>query len=110
MRTNRKRVQVPFLFRAADGLGASGKLIARCYGAEVEGVFTRAGAKRGWDANDLGMVFPHSLPPLHVINGEPVLNLGPAATNLCLQSENFGTTWTTEGSPTRSAAALTHQG
>jgi hypothetical protein len=29
-----------------------------------------------------------------------------ASTNLCLQSENFGTTWTTVGTPTRSAAAL----
>ena len=45
MRTNRKRVAVPFLFRAADGLGANGKLIARAYGSEVEGVFTRAGKK-----------------------------------------------------------------
>ena len=29
MRTNRKRTPLPFLFRAADGLGASGKVIAR---------------------------------------------------------------------------------
>lgn len=30
--------------------------------------------------------------------------------NVCLQSENFGTTWTTVGSPTRSAAAHTASG
>lgn len=37
----------------------------------------------------------------------PGLRIAPARTNLCLQSENFGTTWTASGTPTRSAAALT---
>jgi Na+/proline symporter len=46
MRTNRKRVQLPFLFRAADGLGADGKVIARAYGNVIEGVFTRADKAR----------------------------------------------------------------
>lgn len=36
---------------------------------------------------------------------EPVLAADRAATNLCLQSENFGTTWSAIGTPTRSAAA-----
>jgi len=35
----------------------------------------------------------------------PALSLSPARTNLCLQSENFGTTWAAVGTPTRSAAA-----
>ena len=37
----------------------------------------------------------------------PALDFSPARTNLCLQSENFGTTWSATGSPTRSAAAKT---
>lgn len=36
---------------------------------------------------------------------EPVLMSDRAATNLCLQSENFGTTWVAIGTPTRTAAA-----
>lgn len=36
---------------------------------------------------------------------EPVLAPHRAATNLCLQSENFGTTWSAIGTPTRTAAA-----
>lgn len=37
----------------------------------------------------------------------PGLLLEPARTNLCLQSEDFGTTWTAVGTPTRSAGAAT---
>ncbi len=36
---------------------------------------------------------------------EPVLDLQPATTNLCLQSENFGATWAAIGTPTRTAGA-----
>ena len=36
---------------------------------------------------------------------EPVYDSQSGTTNLCLQSENFGTTWTAVGSPTRTAAA-----
>lgn len=38
---------------------------------------------------------------------EPVLDVGNTTTNLCLQSENFGTTWAAVGTPTRTAAAAT---
>ncbi len=38
---------------------------------------------------------------------QPALLLEGASTNLVLQSENFGTTWTAQGTPTRSAAAKT---
>jgi hypothetical protein len=39
--------------------------------------------------------------------GSPGFLLESSRTNLCLQSENFGTTWTAVGTPTRSAAAVT---
>lgn len=39
--------------------------------------------------------------PLTVLKG---LSIWPAVTNLVLQSENFGTTWTAVGTPTRTAA------
>src|SRR5690606_35123816 len=38
---------------------------------------------------------------------EPVMFMDNAATNLCLQSENFGATWSAIGTPTRTAAAAT---
>lgn len=37
----------------------------------------------------------------------PGLRISPQRTNLCLQSENFGTTWAASGTPTRTPAALT---
>ena len=40
-------------------------------------------------------------------NTEPVIQLDRAVTNLCLRSEDFGTTWSGIGSPTRTAGALT---
>lgn len=36
---------------------------------------------------------------------EPVIELGNAYTNLCLRSEDFGTTWAAIATPTRTAAA-----
>lgn len=41
---------------------------------------------------------------------DPAWLLEGAGTNLCLQSENFGTTWVAGGTPTRSAAAHTASG
>ncbi len=102
MRTTTKRVALPFLFRADDCRGPNGTLIARSYGATVDAVFTRAGT-----ALVGGAPVAHSQPPLGIVGGEYALSLSAAATNLCLQSENFGTTWTAEGSPTRTAAART---
>lgn len=92
MRTNRKRVTVPFLFRAADGLGANGKLIARAYGTEVEGVFTRAG-KKAVSADVGALTVAHSVPPLGTVDGEAALVLESAATNLVIRSQEFGS-WT----------------
>lgn len=110
MRTTRKRVSLPFLFRAADCRGAGGKLIARSYGSEVEGVFTRASQAAAWDSNGLRHTVAHSVPPLGVWRDDPVLDMAAAVTNVCLQSENFGTTWSTLNSPTRTAAAHTATG
>lgn len=36
---------------------------------------------------------------------EPTLDVRPQTTNLCLRSEDFGTTWAAIGTPTRTAAA-----
>lgn len=38
---------------------------------------------------------------------EPTLDVAPAATNLCLRSEDFSSGWTSIGTPTRTAAAAT---
>lgn len=89
MRTNRKRVALPFLFRAADGLGASGKLVARAYGAEVEGVFTRAGAAFAADSNGRLIPCVHSRPRIGTEGGVPALLTEPAATNYLLRSQEF---------------------
>lgn len=110
MRTNRKRVNLPFLFRAADCRGADGKLIARSYGNELEGVFTRAGQAAAWDSNAKRHTVARGLPPLGMWSGDAALEMASAVTNACLQSENFGTTWSTLGSPTRTAAAHTSTG
>ena len=88
MRTNRKRVALPFLFRAVDGVGASGALIARAYGAEVTGVFTRAG-KKSLAADNAMAVAPYGMPPFGTVGGEAALVLEGAATNLCIRSEEF---------------------
>lgn len=46
----------------------------------------------------------------HWMSGERTLLLEPASTNLCLRSEDFGTTWAAIGTPTRAAAAHTASG
>lgn len=122
MQTTRKRVTLPFLFRAADALGANGKLIARAYGNEVEGVFARAGAAympaAGIFPNaDTGLIpayhdgglvkVPHSLPRLTTIGGEAVLLLEGAATNLLLRSQEIdNAAWVNVGTPGVSADSL----
>lgn len=85
----RKRVPALFQFRAADGLGANGALIARSYGSELTGLLTRTSRK--WVADQNGLLVPvnHSVPPLTVVGGEHALLLEPASTNLCIESESF---------------------
>lgn len=98
MNTTGKRVAVPFLFRAADGLGANGKLIARTYGREVEAVFTRAAVKRvPTNGGGLGLV-PQGVPALATAFGVPVLSLEAARTNLVTYSEDLSNAaWTKNG-------------
>ncbi len=68
--------------------------------------FTRASKGCSIDANGNPFQVAHSQPRIfYGSDGEPSLWLSRAGTNLCLQSENFGTTWSAIGTPTRSAAA-----
>lgn len=46
----------------------------------------------------------------HFIGSSRTTLLEKAGSNVCLQSEDFGTTWTSSGSPTRSAAGHTAAG
>lgn len=89
MRTTRTRASAPLIFRAADGLGANGKLVARSYGTELEGVFARAGAAHAVDQNGVLALVPHSLPRLSVVGGEHVLLLEGPGTNYLLRSQEF---------------------
>lgn len=76
--------------------------------------FARASAS-GATADRAGKVvrWPYHQPGwdmvLNSVTGlyEPTLRLEGTRTNLCLQSENFGTTWVAIGTPTRTAAAKT---
>lgn len=96
MRTNRKRVALPFLFRAADCRGAGGTIVARSYGAEVSAVFSRAGAKHV--PVDGGALWPvnHSAAPLGSIGGVAALILDAAApSNLATNASDFSNaSWT----------------
>lgn len=74
---------------------------------------TRATGRTVFDATGRVVTLAHSQPPWsHVYNTEeatwePTLDIQPYSVNLCLQSENFGTTWSAIGTPTRTAAAAT---
>jgi hypothetical protein len=72
---------------------------------------TRASGRTVFDTQGRVATITHSqIPWSGVYNTtaatwEPTLDVQPAATNLCLQSENFGTTWAVIGTPTRTAAS-----
>ena len=74
---------------------------------------TRASGRTVYDASGRVQSIAHSQWPWSMQYNstaavwEPVLDLQPTTTNLCLQSENFGTTWAAVGTPTRTAAATT---
>lgn len=84
-----KRLGVPFRWSAQDGLGANGKLVARSYRTELEGVFTRAGQKWVADRNSRLVPVAHSVPPFVVIGGVEYLLLEGATTNYLLYSQDF---------------------
>lgn len=103
-----RRDPVLFRWRAADGLGANGALVARSYRTELAGVFTRASTKWVADRNGLLIPRPHSIPGLAVVGGEAALLLEPASTNLLLRSQEIDdAAWTKSGSPTVNANART---
>lgn len=73
--------------------------------------FTRAGGRTVIDSTGRVVTVAHSQWPWSAVFNsvenvwEPTLDFQPASTNLCLQSENFGTTWAAISTPTRTAAA-----
>jgi hypothetical protein len=75
--------------------------------------FVRATSGTALDAAGRLSTIPNHIPRIDaVLNSvtglyEPTVLLEPTRINLCLQSENFGTTWAAVGTPTRTAAALT---
>lgn len=72
---------------------------------------TRASSRTVFDSVGRVTTLAHSqMPWSSVYNStaavwEPTLDTGDERTNLCLQSENFGTTWAAVGTPTRTATA-----
>jgi hypothetical protein len=93
----------------------SGVLLWYRGGGSLEGyTFTRATATTRIDKGGLYAAVSSGFAATDWVDADgdglrelPALRLAAAATNLCLQSENFGTTWSAIGSPTRSAAAKT---
>jgi len=73
---------------------------------------TRTTGRTVYDATGRVATLAHSQWPWSMVYNstdavwEPTLDVRPAATNLCLQSENFGATWAAISTPTRTAAAL----
>jgi hypothetical protein len=73
--------------------------------------FDRNGARTAIDSGGRLMSIGHDQPSWSSwyntaeAQWEPTLQFDNAATNLCLQSENFGTTWAAIGTPTRTASA-----
>lgn len=84
-----KRVGVPFRWSARDGLGPNGKLMARSYGTELEGVFARAGVARAVDSNGVLTVVAHSVPRFSREGGLQALLIETGSTNLCRESQQF---------------------
>lgn len=93
-----------FLFRASDCIDEEG-IFARSYGRRLGGVFTRGSRKVVADSRGALVRLPNGAPPLAWIGGEPVMVLEQGRTNLCLRSEDFGTSWGTAGTTSRVAAA-----
>lgn len=84
-----KRLGVPFRWSAQDGLGANGKLVARSYRSELEGVLTRAGQKWVLDRNGMLVPVAHSVAPFARVSAADTLLLEKATTNYLLYSQDF---------------------
>jgi hypothetical protein len=98
-------------WRVEDGFipASDGSYALRTFGG-LAGVFSRTGDAYTIDSNGRLVRATTHKPRILQIGGEPYLLLEGAGTNLCLQSENFGTTWVAGGTPDRVAAAHTKSG
>lgn len=74
--------------------------------------YTRAGSRTVLDSGGRVVTLAKNQPSwgaaynTSTTNREPVYQSDRAVTNLCLRSEDFGTTWAAIGTPTRTASAL----
>lgn len=105
--TVRKRSALLFHWDYRDGFTRRGVPVTT---DGREGTFTRASVKTAVDSNGRVYTVPSGMPAInHRYSGGVWLPDGVllerAATNVCLQSENFGVTWTLQGTPTRTAQA-----
>lgn len=73
--------------------------------------YARAGSRTVFDSSGKVVTLAKNQPPWGAVynastdNREPALFTDRAVTNLCLRSEDFGTTWAAVGTPTRTASA-----
>jgi hypothetical protein len=103
-----RSASVPFLFRASECIDENG-IFALGYGQRLAGVFTRASRKRVLDQNGRLFTVPNGSPAIAATPARGLL-LEPQRTNLCLRSEDFGTSWTLTGTGTRTPAAHSASG
>lgn len=106
---NHLTARAPFRWSVNDGLNGQ-SLLARSFGSEISPTFSRAGVKRVIDQNGVVVAIAAQVVPISVASSEKTVNPEISRTNLCLQSENFGTTWALNGTPTRVAASHTASG
>lgn len=92
-----------FRFNVNDGLNGQ-SLLARSFATEIAAVFSRAATKYIVDQNGLLVPIAAQVVPVTVIGTEKAVLLEPAATNLCIRSEEFDT-WTDTSSCTVTANA-----
>ena len=110
----KKRSRLWFEWNATDCLNATDHALDALTGQVA--TFTRASIKTAIDQNGVVRLVPHSRPAWEWVYDAtlgmyaPGVLLEDTRTNLCLQSENFGTTWAAVGTPTRTAGAHTTAG
>jgi hypothetical protein len=102
-----RRTSCLFHWHYADGFDQDGQPVTR---DGVEGTLTRAGKQRTTDSNGRIAVVPYGHAALHYKYASGVwapagVRCDAASTNVCLRSEDFGTTWAATGTPTRTAQA-----
>lgn len=92
------RPLIPFSFASARGM--------------PDGVvFSRGSTARYIDGAGVVRSAANGIPRVgHYISGVPTFLYEAASTNVCLQSEDFGTTWANQNTPTRTPAAHTASG